>query len=89
MRGPVSLTQMNWEHWEQWRAGSMRVCPSLTLPFPPHSEWEAPGARGLRGGVSTFLELLGLVLETLESFGGKEGREERQPHPLPSKASPQ
>ncbi|XP_033927665.1 EKC/KEOPS complex subunit LAGE3 isoform X2 [Melopsittacus undulatus] len=45
-----------------------------------HARWVAPGARGLRGGVTTFLELLGLVLETIERFGG-EGPDPAPPLP--------
>ncbi|XP_074787211.1 EKC/KEOPS complex subunit LAGE3 [Athene noctua] len=35
------------------------------------ARWAGPGARALRGGAVAFLELLGLVLETIERFGGE------------------
>lgn len=54
---------------------------SVTPPPPsPLSQWEAPLARGLRGALCSFLELLGLVLETIESFGGA-GQGEATPPP--------
>ncbi|GAB0202306.1 hypothetical protein GRJ2_002696200 [Grus japonensis] len=66
---------------------------SNPLPHPsPHLRccgeqleacWVAAGARGLRGGVTSFLELLGLVLETIERFGVGEGRDDIPPSPPP------
>ncbi|XP_071657409.1 EKC/KEOPS complex subunit LAGE3 [Patagioenas fasciata] len=49
--------------------------------------WVSPCPRALRGALTSFLELLGLVLETMERWGGGAPGL-RPPPPAPPPASP-